>query len=369
MKCNRFICTGKLVFAALVLAGVFLHHAIRARADDITIGVLTALSGKTALLGRQLELGARLAAQIGGNAGQPVRIEVLDTGCKAKPATKAANQMAKLKVQIVVGPLCSEAFYAALDVLSPKKIPVIAPYARVSRLAQGRKKDGWLAYTLSSGPDEEISNIAGILLKRWRGKPYAIADDGSVYGRGLADGLRTLADLSGQRPVGQANFRPLQSNQISLLRRLSKSGIEALFVGGGAEDIAQIARDVQKLKLPIEIAGGESLIMLPHIDSADSVPAGILAVFPLAPELLPEAADLVSRLRSENVEPQGALIPGYAMTQIAIEAALSGQLELEGRTFQSVMGPVTFNRDGRASAFSHRLHVWQGGNMKPIGGS
>lgn len=375
MRLNRFIPLAKITgpLAKVLATFLFLVSAFLPDQNanaEVAIGVLTPLSGKTMMLGKQIELGARLAADRlkSKSDGVVVRLEVLDSACDADIAKKSAHQLLQLNVKIVIGPLCSKAMYAALEVLSPAGVPVIAPYIRASRLDRGRKDSGWLSYTLASGAHSETVNISRILLKRWQGMAYAIADDGSVYGRGLADEFRTLSELSGQKPVALATFRPLQSNQISMLRRLTKSGIEALFVGGDAGDIAQIARDVKKLGLDIEIAGGETLVMLPLVDDAASVPEGILAIMPIDPVLIPQAAGLIANLRQEGIEPEGALIPGYAMTEIAAKAIASEKLKLEGQSFDTIMGSIGFNDDGRASAYPYRLHVWVDQQVKPLGG-
>ncbi len=368
MRKNRFTSLAIKLAAILFLANAILPNQ-SARAET-TVGILTPLSGKSLTLGKQFELGAKLAVDrlAAKPDGVDIRLEVLDSACDVEMAKKSAWQLLQLNVKMVIGPLCSKAMYAALDVLSPAGVPVISPFIRASRLDRGRKDNGWLSYTLASGAHSETENISRILLKRWQGKAYAIADDGSVYGRGLADEFRTLAEVSGQKPVALATFRPLQSTQISMLRRLAKSGIEALFVGGDAGDIAQIARDAKKLGLDVEIAGGETLVMLPFVDDAASVPGGILAIMPLDPVLIPQAAGLVAGLRQQGIEPEGALIPGYALTQVAVKAIIDKTVKLEGQSFDTVMGRITFGDDGRAAAFPYRLHVWADQMVKPLGG-
>jgi branched-chain amino acid transport system substrate-binding protein len=368
MRPDRFIHISKIPVAALLL--VSLLWSFGSAKAEIAIGILTPLSGKTQTLGKQLELGARLAVDKHQSkpAATSIRLEVLDSACDEATAAKAARKLLQLNVKIVIGPLCSKAMYAALEVLSPNGIPVVAPYIRASRLDRGRKEEGWLSYTLATTANSETENISKILLKRWQGMAYAIADDGSVYGRGLADAFRTFAELNGQKPVALATFRPLQSNQISMLRRLEKSGIEALFVGGDAGDIAQIARDAKKLKLDLEIAGGETLIMLPYVDDAASVPDGILAIMPLDPTLFPRAAGLVANLHKEGIEAEGALIPGYALIEIAANAIANNLLKLEGQSFDTIMGSISFGDNGRAGAYPYQLHVWKDQKVKPLGG-
>ena len=369
MNKNRFTKLVPYVLAAIVFLGPVVSSATKSNAE-MAIGILTDLSGKASLLGKQIELGVRLAGQAAGNENPSIdlRLEVQDSACDPHQAQKAAVKLLLLNVSVVVGPICNKAMYAAIKVLSPSGITVISPFIRASRIARGRKKQNWRVYTLASNAKAEAGAIAKLLLERWQGKAYAIADDGSIYGRGLADQFRTLAELSGQKPVALANYRPLQSNQISMLRRLAKSGLEALFVGGDAVDIAQIARDVKKLGLDIEIAGGESLSLLPYEDNALSIPQGVLAVMPVEPNRYQAAAGLVSKLKRQNIDSEGGIIPGYAMMQIAVAAAKSGKTNIDGQEFDTILGSVKFSKDGYASAFPYQLHVWRDGGIKPLGG-
>ncbi len=369
MEINRFNLANRM-FVLVAIFAVVLAASLSTAAAGQTVGVLTSLSGKNALLGKQLELGVRLAADrhpVKTNAAN-IALEVRDSACKAGSAKLAAQDLLQHGVKIVIGPLCTEALYAALEVLSPKGVAIIAPYIRASKLDEGRKSNNWQAFTLAGPANEEAENISRILLQRWQGRPYAIVDDGGIYGRGLADDFRAMAELSGQKPVAVASFRPLQSNQIAMLRQLARSNIEALFVGGDADDIAQIARDAEKLGLDIEIVGGESLIMLPFVDDPSSVPSGILAILQLEPDLLPGASDLTTNLKLEGISGGGALVPGYGLFEIAAEALSFNNSKLEGHTFDTILGPVTFGMDGRAGAFTYRLHVWKDQQIKPLGG-
>jgi len=120
--------------------------------------------------------------------------------------------------------------------------------------------------------------------------------------------------------------------------------------------------------MDLEIAGGETLVMLPLVDDAASVPKGILAIMPVDPVLFPQAAGLIANLRQEGIEPEGALIPGYAITEIAAKALSNEILKLEGKSFDTIMGPISFGEDGRAGAYPYRLHVWADQQVKPLGG-
>ncbi len=365
---HRFTQLSQFAIATAAWVGLSISGATIANAE-IAIGLMSDLSGKASLLGKNTELGARLATNDynSGAVGEKIRLVVQDSACNAKQAQKAAAKLLRLNIKIVIGPICNKALFAAIKVLSPAGITIITPNIRATRIARGRKKENWLVFSLAGNAKTESEAISKILLDRWQGMAYAIADDGSIYGRGLADDFRTLAELSGQKPVALANYRPLQTKQISMLRRLQKSGMEALFIGGDAVDIALIARDADKIGLDIEIAGGESVALLPFEDSAKFVPPGLLAVMPVEPQYFPSASELVASLKRQGIAPDGGVIPGYALMQIAIKAATSTD-KIEQLEFDTVLGKIRFSNDGYANAYPYRLHVWADGEIKPLGG-
>ena len=95
-----------------------------------------------------------------------------------------------------------------------------------------REVEGLSLWSLSNAPDGEARAIVDLVLPQFQNRPYAIIDDGSVYGRALADDIRLLAEEAGSRPILSSNFRPLQTTQISLLRRLRKKKGRRIISGG-----------------------------------------------------------------------------------------------------------------------------------------
>ncbi len=78
-------------------------------------------------------------------------------------------------------------------------------------------------------------------------EPFAIVDDGTIYGRELAESFRLAAEQAGLKPVFVDTFRPQMDNQIGLIGRLRKAGATHVFVGGDRDDIAIMARDAAEL--------------------------------------------------------------------------------------------------------------------------
>ncbi|RUU26516.1 ABC transporter substrate-binding protein, partial [Mesorhizobium sp. M6A.T.Ca.TU.002.02.2.1] len=80
----------------------WLSLAGSANAETLLVGVAAPLSGPSAILGKQIEAGASLAAEANG-----VELKLVDDGCTANGGAAAAREFAAAKVSMVVGFLCT----------------------------------------------------------------------------------------------------------------------------------------------------------------------------------------------------------------------------------------------------------------------
>ncbi|PHP66647.1 branched-chain amino acid ABC transporter substrate-binding protein [Zhengella mangrovi] len=349
-----------LILLPLVAAAL----APAAPAEAATIGFAAPLSGFAEPLGRQMEAGVRLAA--GDHA-----LVATDTGCSGEGGTAAARELAANKVAIVVGFLCTEALEAALPVLTAAGIPVITPGVRTDALTDRRDKTGWLIWRTAPRGDAEREAAGRIIPDRWRKDFFAIIDDGTIAARELAETVRLQAELARLNPVFVDTFRPQLPNQIALAGRLKRAGATHVFAGGDRRDIAILARDLAGLDAAMTIAGGEALVR----DVSDiPLPAGTLAIaVPDANNALPEA--LRSDLASANVTPEGYVAPGYMAASIAIRAlgettpdsAAAWHERLDGKTFETPAGSLTFDAKGDRATNPYQLLRFDGETWEPAG--
>jgi len=343
------------VLVGFLLAGLL---AAEAQAAGPTLGIAAPLGGPSSVLGAQIAAGAKAAALKAG-----IEIAVADDACTAEGGRKAAEELVAAKVTIVVGFLCTEAIEAALPLFKEAGIAVVTPGVRTDSLTDRRHKTGWPVFRLGPRADSEQSAVAAILTELWRDRLFAIVDDGTIYGRELAESFRLASEQAGLKPVFVDTYRPQLDNQIGLAGRLRKAGATHVFVGGDFEDIAIIARDAAGLDSGLVIAGGETLRAAPG-----EVPLseGVLMIG------LPEwagAADpaIVSALKTGGTEPDGYVLPAYAAAEVAIAAAravtTAGRTvadALASDTFATAIGPVKFDDKGDLTQNPFRIFRYDG---------
>lgn len=354
---RRFISTMSVPITLLAgLTGAL--FTVPAGALAQTIAVSIPLSGDAAELGKNFRTGVKLAAE---TLNVRHRLFIADDGCEEDLAAIAAEDIARQEPDIVIGALCNDAAKALGTRLQENGIPIIVAGARSVRLIKDREREQWNLWRLSPGDDYPVKTAAEAIRSLWTDTPYAIVDDGTIYGRSFSDLLRAEMDESGLSPQFSDSFRAAQSTQAGLLRRLQRSGVKAAFIASATtEDLFTIARNMQELEISLDIMVTEALGVLSYLEESERIPPGVKII------AIPDPA--VSRidevLLDRNLEKEKQIFMGYAAMEIALQAQSSTNDEtaqkLSTLNFDTVLGSVRFAADGSSSFNPYRLMQWDG---------
>lgn len=333
-----------------------------AHAED-KIGVIAPLSGSFARLGTQLVDGVTIAVNTRGS-GQPDAIMTADDGCTAAGGAAAAKQMVQSEVMIVIGFLCAESLEAALPVLSQKGIAVITPAVRSQTLTELRTDQRYAVFRMASSDRNEVNETGDILAGLWHSTPFAIIDDGTIFGRELASGVRVRLEEKGLKPVFADTYRPGLDNQNALVGRLKRAGATQVFVGGERDDVAAIGRSAVALDYPLTIIGGEALNA---VGNEGDLAVGTLMIAPREPQTLETARNARNAIELAGKVPEGYIIPAFAAAEVALEVLTSAQSQagsiselLRKSTFNTALGAVQFDAAGERIADTYRLQKYDG---------
>ncbi|MDD9909858.1 MAG: penicillin-binding protein activator [Ahrensia sp.] len=336
-------------------------------AQDV-LGLSLPLSGRFAPVAERIELGAQAAMKDLVARGRDVRLVLVDDGCDMQRVEETTKRFDAENVSVIGGPVCFEiarALAANLNGVGSNEIPVIALNTRHPLLARARTVDELPIFELGQGPDAEAQAVVDLILPRFEGRPFAILDDGSVYGRGLAEQVALLATHAGLEPIASADFRPLQTNQLSVLRRLQRSGVQAVFLAANPEDVVIIAEGLQALNYDWLIGTAEASRLLPFTQGTDSLPAGLMMVRP-ADLSARNAEAFLKQSKDADTEVEDSILLGYALVQIMADAAANKTNKLKERTIETILGPLTFADDGRASPAPFSLYEWRDGTFEAV---
>lgn len=365
--------SGAAAFALLAaLAAAIPPAAAQAVAPDDApddplrrIAVVAPLGDRGAVLGEQVLRGAgeALGMPPGAARGQgsgvgPDGVEIVTVSdpCRGgdeadEDGAQVAEDLLAADADAAVGLICWGTLRAALREGTLDGLPLLTTGVRAAELTDRARAEGWEVWRLAPRAEAEAEAVAAHIFARWRDRPYAVIDDGTIYGRELAASVLGLLLARGSEPVLADTFRPAISRQFGLVRRLQGAGPSHLFVAGERRDVAIIARDAAAAGLDLTVLGGDALRA---VDDDVPLPTGVEGIV-LGPALA-----------------EGYEAPTRAAVEVLLAAAETARRDgitlpdaLDAGAFETAIGPVRFDarRDVRGNPFVHA--VWNGERFVP----
>jgi len=334
-----------------------------AQAAGPKIAVVAPQDGNLAILGAQIVLGAQVAAD--GKAD----IVVIAESCAENSGPDIAARIIASGAVAAIGFLCTDSLTPGLEALAKARIPAITLSVRASIVMEDALKKGWPLFRLAPAPGAEREKIVEAIFAHWKGKPFALLDDGTITSRETSETVREALEAKGMKATFIDNFRPAQEVQTQQLRRLKKAGVTHVFAAADRGDMAVMARDARAAKLPLTFMGGDALN---GNDQGVALEPGVLAVTLPDATTLPSAKPVVDQLRKEGKSAEGYLLPADAAVSIVMDAEeiASGSGApladaLAGTPFDTVLGKVQFTSAHELSANPFALLEWNGAAFVP----
>jgi len=171
--------------------------------EPIKIGVLQALSGKVATLGREQIRGLELALddRHGKILGRPVSLQIEDTGCSAEGGANAVLKIIADPQHIAIfGTTCSGAAATASKAMSQAGLVMVsgnnsAPF--LTSIAGKPAPDRHEGYFRASANEENAGKAAAIYAYNLGIRRAATINDGDIYTRGLTEGFNEAFESMG----------------------------------------------------------------------------------------------------------------------------------------------------------------------------
>ena len=346
-----------LFVAALTLSGP-------AFAAGLKVAVVAPADGPFALLGKQIADGAAFQADDRGS-----EVILINESCDPAGGEALTKALLASGAEAAIGFLCTESLEAVLPALAQAQIPALTLSVRSDILMEDALKKKWPFFRLVPSARMEAEKITDIILSRWKAEPLALIEDGTIHGRELVETVRARLAEAGLTPVFTDTYRPSQEQQVSLVRRLAKSGATHVFTGGDRADTAIIARDAASEGIALTLMGGEAL------DAANQpVPLadGVLAVSLPDYAVLPDAKAASEAMIAAKLVPEGYVLPAFSAVALVEQAKDNAGADnislvdalLKG-SFQTAIGVVDFGENHELAANPYRLLVWQNSRFVP----
>lgn len=229
----------------------------------VKIGHVAPLTGAIAHLGKDNELGAKLAIEdlnakgikIGG---QTVKFELIpeDDGADPKQGTAAATKLVDAKVNGVIGHLNSGTTIPASKIYHDAGIPQISPSATNPKYTmQGFKT----AFRVVAN-DAQLGGVMGrYAVKDLKAKSIAIIDDRTAYGQGVADEFEKSVKAAGGKVVGREFTNDKATDFNAILTKLKGAKPDVVFYGGMDAVAGPMLRQMKQLGISAKFMGGDGI--------------------------------------------------------------------------------------------------------------
>jgi len=373
---RRTILVCNLVAAAMVAACAQPKAPGTSHANEIAIAVAGPMTGDLAAFGEQLRRGAEAAVEDinaeGGVLGKPLRLVIGDDQCDPRKAVRAAESLVDQGVMFVDGHFCSGSSIPASEIYADAGVLQITPASTNPALTDEAAAKGVTTVMRVGNRDDQQGVFAGDwIAKRYAGKKVAVIDDGSAYGKGLADMTLEWLEKGGVTPVLRTSYRPRTQDHTQLVDTLIVGKIDVVYVGGYHSDLARIARQAGDKGFKGEWIAGDALNTAEFPRLAGPAANGVRFSDMPSAIALDSARAAVAGFRKDGYEPEGYTLNAYAAVQVfAAAATATGSTDgktlaawLRKNTVPTVIGDLSWDAKGDVTPQRFAWYIWRGGDV------
>jgi len=229
----------------------------------VKIGHVAPTSGAIAHLGKDNELGARMAldelnAKGVTIGGKKARFELLaeDDAGDPKQGTAAAQKLVDSKVNGVVGHMNSGTSIPASKVYSDAGVPQISPSATNPKYT----RNGYKTTFRVVADDVQLGGTLGkYAVRDMHAKAIAIVDDRTAYGQGVADEFEKSAKAAGGKLVAREFTNDKATDFSAILTSLKAKKPDVVFFGGMDAVAGPMLRQMKQLGIEARFMGGDGI--------------------------------------------------------------------------------------------------------------
>ncbi|MFT3717180.1 branched-chain amino acid ABC transporter substrate-binding protein [Pseudorhodoferax sp.] len=229
----------------------------------VKIGHVAPTSGPIAHLGKDNELGARMAIDELNAAGFKIgdkvaKFELLaeDDAADPKQGTAVAQKLVDSQVQGVVGHLNSGTTIPASKIYSDAGVPQISPSATNPKYT----RQGFKTTFRVVADDVHLGGTLGkYAVNELKGKSIVVIDDRTAYGQGVAEEFEKAVKAANGNIAGHEFTTDKSTDFNAILTKLKAAKPDILFYGGMDAVAGPMLRQAKQLGLKVKFMGGDGI--------------------------------------------------------------------------------------------------------------
>jgi branched-chain amino acid transport system substrate-binding protein len=243
----------------LLAAGLALAAATPVlAAEPIKIGLVTALSGQSALAGEAITRGMQIAIDeinakgglLGGRKLELVRRD--DEANPAKGVVAARELIYREKVAVVFGGLDTPVSMAIVPLMNQEKVPFMGPWAAGTGITKNGANPNF-AFRVSAVDEIVDVGMLAYAQKTFKTKKPGLILVNNPWGESNEKGLKVAMAAKNVTPAGVEKFEANDVDMVPQLTRLKAAGADTLFMVGNVGPSAQVVKSLERMgwKVPV----------------------------------------------------------------------------------------------------------------------
>jgi len=246
---------GALAAAAALAAASFGGTAFAA--EPIKFGLVTALSGQSALAGEAITRGMQIAIDEinakGGVLGRPVELVRRDDEANPAKGVVAARELIyREKVAVVFGGLDTPVSMAIVPLMNQEKVPFMGPWAAGTGITKNGANPNF-AFRVSAVDEIVDEGMLAYAQKTFNAKKPGLILVNNPWGESNQKGLAAAMAAKNVTPAGIEKFEANDVDMVPQLTRLKANGADVLFMVGNVGPSAQVVKSLDRMgwKVPV----------------------------------------------------------------------------------------------------------------------
>jgi branched-chain amino acid transport system substrate-binding protein len=361
-------------------AALGIAFAAPALADDINFAVVGPMTGQLATIGDQFKHGAEAAAAAinakGGVMGRQIKLSIEDDVCDPKQAVSVANRIVGNGIKFVDGHACSGSSIPASAVYAESAVLMMSPASSNPLLTEDAAKKGWpTIMRLYTRDDAQGAFIGPWIAEKYKGKNVVVLHDKSAYGQGVADAVKATMNQGGLKEVLYEGINAGEKDYSALVTKLKDLKADVVYFGGYHPEAGLILRQSAEQNFKFQLIMPDSIASPEFWQISGPAGEGTLFVFPADPQARPEAKEAVETITKQGFVPEGFTLFSYAVIQAFAEGITRAGTDdpvkvaealKNGKPFDTVIGPITFDKKGDILNATYDINVWHDGKYTKL---
>ena len=191
----------------------------------------------------------------------------------------------------------------------------------------------------------------------------------------MADETKKALNKGGVREAMYESYNDTDKDFAALINKMKQAKIDIIVLGGYHTAGALLIKQSREQGFGAQMVGFDALEDAEFGKLGGAATDGVLMSFPPKAEDDPKNAALVKKFRDTKYEPAGYTLFTYAAVKVWADAANKAKsteaakvaAALRTGTYDSAVGPLTYDAKGDIKNPVYDIYIWKGGKSLPAG--